>query len=383
MVPTEMPGSLLAGKYRLERILARGRSGIVWEATHLATARVVAVKLFVEPMTDAPRARNRMLLEARISSLAAHPNLLPIDDVLELEDGRAALVMERLLGESLRARLERGPLAAASLSALFDPVLEALDGVHKAGLVHRDLKPDNLFVTRDPERLIVLDFGIAKLTGEVGLDLTSTGVSMGTPFYMAPEQLFGDDVDARADVWALGVILFEALTGRRPTEAANLGQLLKKVSARALPRLDAAAAGGHVALAQVVNRMLDVRKDQRPTLAEVRTVLTAAASTPPSARSRWPALGAALLAVAGVGAATFAFPSLRATTASAVTRRLTPAAAPAPSVSIVVESDAGLEPPALRAARRSVSALASIVPGVASSARTPPQAPPLHEIPPF
>lgn len=381
MPAAEVPGTVLGGKYRLERILARGRSAVVWEARHLVTARVVAVKLFVDPVANLPRARERMLLEARVSSLAAHPNLLPVDDVLELDDGRAALVMERLVGESLRARIERGPLPVAGLAALFGPALEALEAAHAAGLVHRDLKPDNLFVANDPERLIVLDFGIAKFMGDESLDLTSTGVSMGTPFYMAPEQLFGDDdVDSRADVWALGVVLYETITGQRPTEAANLGQLLKKISARALPRLDAARAGGHSALAAVVNRMLDVRKDERPALAEVRVVL---ASAPKPAPRRWWPWVVAGVGVLGVAAARSLTPPVSYAAPAALRGRVAPAAVIAAVPSPVPVPAASEPAPPMHAAPRGLPAIASSERPPSASAPSAPWAPTLQEDPPF
>lgn len=388
MAPSEVPGELLGGKYRLERVLARGRSAVVWEASHVVTGRTLAVKLFVDPVANLPRARERMLLEARVSSLAPHPNLLPIDDVLELGDGRAALVMERLVGESLRARIERQRFSIAELGPLFGPALEALERAHAAGLVHRDLKPDNLFVSAAPERLVVLDFGIAKFAGETALDLTSTGVSMGTPFYMAPEQLFGDDdVDSRADVWALGVVLFEALTGRRPTEANNLGQLLKLVSSRSIPRLEAAEIEEHAAVAALVNRMLDVRKENRPGLDEVRRVL-AGENVPSAPRRRWPLAAAAVgVVVAAVSVFFLDTPSLRAHPLAIAARVAgTPVSADA-GVAIGVSIEPSARPDdsrsSQRAATRHLAAVPSTRAAAAPSASVAPGAPPLHEHLPF
>lgn len=295
LVDLDRPGAMLAGRFRLERALGRGASAVVWEATHVLTGRVLALKVFGvsgddRPGTDARKRRERLLREARAASRTQHPHVLPIDDVLELPDGRAALVMPRLFGESLRERLTReDKLLVEDVRRLFAPVVEALLSAHEAGVVHRDLKPDNLFVTRDPERLMILDFGIAKLIHDSDVGLTSTGVTVGTPLYMAPEQLFGeDDVDGRADAWALGVVLHECLSGVRPTEATNLGQLLKRISARTLRVLsvadlrrgDAEADTGEKdkLLVDRVNELLTIEAADRPTLDLVLATLRGDAS---------------------------------------------------------------------------------------------------------
>ena len=280
MDDVDRPGLLLAGRFRLERVVGRGASAVVWEATNTLTSRQIALKIFVGRALDVPRRRDRFLREARAASCVSHPNVLPIDDLVELPDGRAVLVMPLLRGESLRERLARtGSLPAHELSVLFVPVTDALEAAHAGGVVHRDLKPDNLFLSGDPPRLVILDFGVAKLASDGELGLTSTGVTVGTPFYMAPEQLFGEeDVDARADVWALGVLLFECLSGRRPTEAPNLGQLLKKVSSRSLPELTEADVPDAPHLATLVRAMLSIEREDRPSLAEVRSALLGAAT---------------------------------------------------------------------------------------------------------
>ena len=267
-------GTVLAGRFRLERPLGRGASAVVWEATHVLTGRTVAVKLFGE--SSSSRTRERWLREARAASRVRHPNLLAIDDVLELPDGRAALVMERLVGRSLRERLAAGTLDGGEIVELFAPVVEALTKAHAAGIVHRDLKPDNLFLTDEPRRLVVLDFGVAKLASDGELGLTSTGATVGTPFYMAPEQLFGEeDVDGRADAWALGVVLHECLTGRRPIEAANLGQLLKRIHDGVRLSLDPAVAPGRAALVGLVGGLLTVDRSARASLGDALAALAA------------------------------------------------------------------------------------------------------------
>lgn len=290
--------------------------GTVWAATHAVTGRAFALKVLVERRARDDSAKKRLLREAKAACATKHPAILPIDDVIELEDGSHALVMDLLSGESLRARLEReGRIAPATVRALFAPVVEALEAAHAAGVVHRDLKPDNLFVV-DGKEMRILDFGVAKVETEDASGLTSTGAMLGTPYYMAPEQAFGEDcIDAQADVWSLGVVLFECLAGTRPTQGANLGQVLKLMNSGTLPRLQSLAPETPPALAEVVDRMLSKERAARPSLREVEeallapddTVIRGVASSlpgpaPPAASRRmlW-AIAPVLLLLAGGG----------------------------------------------------------------------------------
>jgi eukaryotic-like serine/threonine-protein kinase len=270
------PGDLVAGRFRLDRVLGAGGMGTVWAATHAVTGRAFALKVLVERRARDDSAKKRLLREAKAACATKHPAILPIDDVIELEDGSHALVMDLLSGESLRARLEReGRIAPATVRALFAPVVEALEAAHAAGVVHRDLKPDNLFVV-DGKEMRILDFGVAKVETEDAPGLTSTGAMLGTPYYMAPEQAFGEDcIDAQADVWSLGVVLFECLSGTRPTQGANLGQVLKLMNSGTLPRLQSLAPETPPALAEVVDRMLSKERAARPSLREVEEALLA------------------------------------------------------------------------------------------------------------
>lgn len=311
------PGDLVAGRFRLDRVLGAGGMGTVWAATHAVTGRAFALKVLVERRARDDSAKKRLLREAKAACATKHPAILPIDDVIELEDGSHALVMDLLSGESLRARLEReGRIAPATVRALFAPVVEALEAAHAAGVVHRDLKPDNLFVV-DGKEMRILDFGVAKVETEDASGLTSTGAMLGTPYYMAPEQAFGEDcIDAQADVWSLGVVLFECLAGTRPTQGANLGQVLKLMNSGTLPRLQSLAPETPPALAEVVDRMLSKERAARPSLREVEEALLApddtvirgvasslpgpASTAAPSRRVLW-AIAPALLLVAGGG----------------------------------------------------------------------------------
>jgi serine/threonine-protein kinase len=234
-------GSVLAGRYRLEYLLGEGGMGTVWAATHLITHKRVAVKLLRGEVASDPDTLRRFVREARAASAVRHPNVVEIHDILTLDDGSPAMIMDLLEGETLAQCLERsGPLQLPDLASIMAPVLSAVGSAHAVGIVHRDLKPDNIFLARLGDGRVepkVLDFGIAKLMplGEkmdaASVGLTRTGAVLGTPFYMAPEQAFGEkDVDARVDVWALGVILYECSSGQRPIDGESLGQVFKMIT---------------------------------------------------------------------------------------------------------------------------------------------------------
>jgi len=268
------PGALL-GRYRIIRRLGAGAMGIVFAAEHLDLRRPVALKIVrADPDGDGDvqQLRARLLREARAASAVRHPHVVTVHDVLELDDGSPVMVMDRLEGEPLRERLDRGPLSATEARTLADQLLSALECAHEAGIIHRDLKPDNVFLaSRDgPEGIDarILDFGIAKLTAVDGpaaqtAGLTVTGMLVGTPHYMAPEQAFADpDLDARVDLWALGVIVYEALAGQRPIEGDNLGQLFRRLATMDIPPLDEVAPDVPPALADWVHHLL-VERDRQ------------------------------------------------------------------------------------------------------------------------
>jgi hypothetical protein len=195
----------------------------------------VAVKLLLPGVSQNPEIVARFFNEARAASRINHPGIVRILDVGQAPDGSAYFVMELLQGESLAARMRRGVLPVAKACLVARQVAGALAAAHRAGIVHRDLKPDNLFLAPDPdvaggERAKILDFGIAKLTVDAqNLAATRTGTVLGTPYYMSPEQCRGArDVDWRADIYALGCILYELLTGHRPFDGEGLGEILGK-----------------------------------------------------------------------------------------------------------------------------------------------------------
>ncbi len=207
------PGQTVAGKYRIVRKLGRGGMGVVYEAQDLRLDRRVALKFLPAGLTVDPEARERFVHEARAASGLDHPNICTIHDVDEMEDGGLYIAMACYPGETLKDRIARGTLAPADAVRIAAEVAEGLAKAHEHGIVHRDIKPGNIMVTTDGLAKI-LDFGLAKLAGDARLTLP--GTTVGTVAYMSPEQACGDEVDARTDLWSLGVILYEMAAGTLP-----------------------------------------------------------------------------------------------------------------------------------------------------------------------
>jgi serine/threonine-protein kinase len=236
-------GTLLAGKYRLESLIGRGGMGSVWRADHLGLSAPVAVKLLDMMHFDgASDALNRFHREARSAAAIRSPHVVQIfDHGVDPTFGVPFIVMELMEGESLANRLARvGRIVPAEVARVFTHVARALSRAHDAGIVHRDLKPDNVFLVRneDEEVAKVLDFGIAKAQAHsLGQDsATRTGAIMGTAYYMSPEQISGTkNVDFRTDLWALGVMACECMTGRRPFEADTIGGITLKICIEPIP----------------------------------------------------------------------------------------------------------------------------------------------------
>ncbi len=236
--PERMLGWIIDDKYRICRLIGEGGMSAIYEAEHLALDRYVALKVLHPALADDPEAIARLSHEAQVVSTIGHPNICEIFDLGRTADGSPYLVMERLIGESLAERIEHfGPLSFGELAPMLVQILDALEAAHGKGILHRDLKPENVFIveSRSTGRSTakLLDFGISKTIGYDFVDqprLTHTGMVMGTPYYMAPEQARGDSgLDQRVDLWAVGVILYEALTGRRPFVATNYNALLVRI----------------------------------------------------------------------------------------------------------------------------------------------------------
>lgn len=234
---------IVAGKYRLTRLIGRGGMGSVWEGVHLTLGSRVAVK-FIEPTyAESPEARQRFENEARAAARLNSKYAVQVYDHGMMPDGRPFIVMEFLTGEPLDARLEReGRISPAETAQIISQVCRALSRAHTAGIVHRDLKPENIFLVWDEEDQSnvakVVDFGIAKFTdNQIGISSsTRTGSVLGTPFYMSPEQARGlRTVDYRTDLWSLGVIAYRCIVGRLPFEGESLGDLLVKICTFPIP----------------------------------------------------------------------------------------------------------------------------------------------------
>jgi serine/threonine-protein kinase len=229
----ELSAGQRVGEYALDRELGRGGFGVVWKAHDRETGKLVAIKVLTR--SDAELA-SRFAAEARAATQIGHANIIEVFGFGELPDGRQYYVMEHLDGETLDARIRRGKLAVAEALPILADVARALDAAHAKGIAHRDLKPENVFlVARGGTKL--LDFGIAKLMDPTGVThKTRTGLPLGTPHYMSPEQCHGHDVDHRTDFYAFGIVAYRMLTGAYPIDASNaLAILSKQISDEPVP----------------------------------------------------------------------------------------------------------------------------------------------------
>ena len=267
-------GTALASRYRIERTLGEGGMGRVYQAVDQQLGRRVAVKV-IRSGVDDPAGRERFLREARSAAALSHPNACQLYEVDE-HDGEPFLVMEFLDGEPLSARIARGRMSRDEAAEVILPLMDVLAAFHKAGLIHRDLKPSNVFLTQQGAKL--LDFGLARHTQRseavTAPELTAPGAVTGTLRYMSPEQITGDAVDARTDIFGLGVLLHEMLTGRMPFGAETNADWLNAVLTK-----DAQPLGDPQlrALDPVVMRALRRKPEERyPTVDEMSAALKAA-----------------------------------------------------------------------------------------------------------
>jgi serine/threonine-protein kinase len=302
-----LPGTDVGG-YLIDGEIGRGGMGFVYSATHPVIGKRAAIKVLKPEVSTSPIVVERFLQEARAVNQIGHPNIVDIFAFGQLPDGRSYHVMDLLVGESLRRRLRRGPLAAREAAPVLDEVSSALMAAHEHGFVHRDLKPDNIFLVEHrgrPPEVKLLDFGLAKLVARPGAApveapfQTKIGVMLGTPEYMAPEQARGQPVDPRTDVYALGVVAFEILAGVRPFP--SLSDSYATLQAHATeppPALDALVPELPEELVQLVSAMLAKDPAARPSLAAVRAVIARlrpaldGVAAPP-ARARRPSAGPA------------------------------------------------------------------------------------------
>jgi len=271
------------GNYRIITKLGEGGVGEVYLGEHPEIGRKVAIKFVRRALAEEPTLYGRFLAEARAANAIQHPNIVEVLDFGRLADGQPYIVMEYLPGESLAARLERlGPLPVAAAVDLATKVAGALAAAHAKSIVHRDLKPANVFLvasrsTSGGEAVKVVDFGIAKLQGKLreGSPHTRTGSLLGTPMYMSPEQCRGiREIDARTDIYALGVMLFEMVAGRPPFVSEGLGDLMDMHMNHVAPLLCSLVPGAPADLEALVARALAKRPEDRfASAADMQAVL--------------------------------------------------------------------------------------------------------------
>jgi eukaryotic-like serine/threonine-protein kinase len=226
-------GRVLGDAYAVERPLGAGGMGAVYVARHTRTGRSYAVKVLLQDRALSPENSRRFRREAKALAAIGHAGIIAVHDFSESPDGLAYIVMDLLEGEDLASRLRRGPLLWPEIQRIGEEVAAALGAAHAVGILHRDLKPGNIFLARQPgapDRAVLLDFGLAKaIDPTTETQLTSTGEVLGTPLYMAPEQARGDELDGRADLYSLGAVLFEMVTGRPPFTGPNVTAILAKL----------------------------------------------------------------------------------------------------------------------------------------------------------
>jgi serine/threonine-protein kinase len=264
-------GQTIAGKYRLNRQLGSGGMASVWSATNVFTERSFAIKFMLPQVARTPEAAQRFLLEAKVSARINHPNIIEVIDVGQAEDGSLFLVMELLTGVSLDVaiRRQKPSMPVHEFLGLMRDIAVALAAAHRRGVIHRDLKPTNVFLHQDRDgRMMakVLDFGVSKiLEEEQNTALTMEGTVLGSPHYMSPEQAMGSSgLDGRTDVFAFGGILFEALTGQRAYEAPNFNALIVTIATKPPKSIDEQAPHLPEPLRALVRDCLVTDREARP-----------------------------------------------------------------------------------------------------------------------
>jgi serine/threonine protein kinase len=298
-------GVVIDGRYRIDGRLAAGGMGEVFRATHVELGRPLALKMMKPELSGDSSFVDRFRREAMTASRLGHPHIVDIIDSGRTAEGQFYFVMEFLEGESLADVIARGPVEPRLALTLVSQMAEALDSAHKAGVIHRDLKPDNVIVLQRGGRPFVklVDFGLAKaVSPSADQKQTTVGIIMGTPQYMAPEQAAGLPVDSRADLYALGLVLYELLMGEPPLTGETASLVMAAHISTPAPRLPDRFPS---ALRDLVVRMLAKHPDVRPaSMAEVLNELRAipaSVESKPSSRRLVLAAGAAFAAVALAG----------------------------------------------------------------------------------
>ena len=267
------PGTLVGG-YEVEGVLGTGGMGVVYGARQPRINKRVAIKVLAPAFCGDPSTVARFEQEARLVNEIGHPSIVDVFQFGELPDGRSFFVMEFLDGESLGTRIDRGQISARETIDIVDKICDALVAAHEKGVIHRDLKADNVFLSKKGVKL--LDFGLAKLAGRgdpSNIHTTKSGILVGTPAYMSPEQARGKEVDPRTDIYALGVLSYKMLTGRLPFNADNAMDLIVQQLHRPPPAPDKLVPKTPSKLSKLVVQMMSKAPEERPSLEKVRAVL--------------------------------------------------------------------------------------------------------------
>lgn len=263
----------MLGEYRVLERLGQGGMGILYRGEQPMIGKAVAIKVLLQSIAADPSLVQRMLGEAQAVNAVRHPNIVDIFSFGRLRDGRPYMVMELLEGKSLAALLlEVGRLSVAQTLVVLSQAMAALEAAHRAGVIHRDLKPDNIFVNRRPEgwTVTLLDFGLAKREGSTDKGLTQPGTTLGTPAYMAPEQVRGQVASTKSDIYAMGVVAWTLLAGREPFAGGSIVEIMQQQLQTTAPGVGTVVADVPAALEQLVTQMLEKNPERRPTATEVR-----------------------------------------------------------------------------------------------------------------
>lgn len=267
------PGDIIADRYRVVAQIGSGAMGAVYRAEHVQISKVMAIKLLHRELQENPENVARFHREAESASRLNHPNTVHVFDFGRTKSGSLYIVMEYVDGDDLAKVLdEDGPMPFGRVAYLAAQVAGSVEDAHAAGIVHRDLKPENIVITtgRDGETAKVLDFGLAKLLeGTVEAQVTSSGTIVGTPYYMSPEQIHGQELDGRSDVYAIGAIMYECVVGKPPFEAPNpVGVLSKHLSEEPMPPSSRSPLSVPAEADAIILRCLEKDPDQRYQTAE-------------------------------------------------------------------------------------------------------------------
>jgi serine/threonine-protein kinase len=276
------------GEYRVEKLLGEGGMGQVYAAKQPVIGKRVAIKILKSAFSNDAELVRRFLGEARAVNKIGHPNIIDIFSFGQLPDGRQYFVMEFLEGETLGERIGREPLETEEAKRLLMQACNALEAAHREKVVHRDLKPDNLWIARPKHGnsfIKVLDFGIAKLIETEMVNVTQTGVTMGTPMYMSPEQCIGQNVDHRTDIYAMGAILYQVFAGRLPFDGRTFAEVVAQ-QLTAVPQPPSAYRAMPAQLEQVILACLEKDAAKRPqSAAELGVMLEVALDPNHASRS--------------------------------------------------------------------------------------------------